>query len=310
MSVKANYIKFPREFTTEPLSSLLSPYAKILYVILSDRLEGSEKNKDFQDNDGTPFVYFAVDDLALVLGCGIATVTRVLNELQSVGLIYRHRQYACKGTKIYVHDVKKVMLKLVENREKCAINLMGQCNQIDGTVQSNRLDSAIKLMGQCNQIEQQSISKLSNQKNQSQKTSQKYQASTPPQQEQPEQSESDFDYEYEWEREQQEQEEQRKRQRKADDKKLLKSHFKAAFDKITDENDSDLLLAVLYDIYAKNRHIYTINGKEISRDDIFNKIFRLHDMQVARAIEVLQEVRAKKHIENEFIYLLTILYNC
>ena len=310
MSVKANYIKFPREFTTEPLSSLLSPYAKILYVILSDRLELSEKNREFQDDDGTPFVYFTGEDLAVVLGCSKRTVDRTLKELENIGLIYRYRQYACKANKIYVRNVKKVMLKVSENAKECSVKLSQQSRQNVATVASNCRNSSVKLSQQSRQNDAQSISKSTNQKNQSQKTSQMYQASTPPQQEQPEQSESDFDYEYEWEREQQEQEEQRKRQRKADDKKLLKSHFEAAFDKITDENDSDLLLAVLYDIYAKNRHIYTINGKEISRDDIFNKIFRLHDMQVARAIEVLQEVRAKKHIENEFIYLLTILYNC
>ena len=132
MSIRSNYIKFPREFTVEPFVSM-SPYAKLMYVILSDRLEGSEKNKQFQDDDGTPFVYFAVDDLAVVLGCGTATVTRTLKELEDVGLIYRYRQYACKGTKIYVNDVKKVMLKLVKNVEQCPIKLIGRSNQFDWT---------------------------------------------------------------------------------------------------------------------------------------------------------------------------------
>ncbi|MBQ5561426.1 MAG: replication initiator protein A [Lachnospiraceae bacterium] len=136
MSIKSNYIKFPREFTVEPFVSM-SPYAKLMYVILSDRLEGSEKNEQFQDDDGTPFVYFGVNDLAVVLGCGTATVTRTLNELQNVGLIYRHRQYSCKGTKIYVYDVEKVMLKLVKNDEKCPIKTIALSNQFDWTVQSN-----------------------------------------------------------------------------------------------------------------------------------------------------------------------------
>ena len=105
MSIRSNYIKFPNEFFEEPFVSM-SPYAKLMYVILSDRLEDLEKNKEFQDDDGTPFMYFTVEELAAVLGCGTATVTRALNELQNVGLIYRHRQYACKANKIYVHDIK------------------------------------------------------------------------------------------------------------------------------------------------------------------------------------------------------------
>ena len=105
MSIKSNYIKFPREFTVEPFVGM-SPYAKLLYVILSDRLEGSEKNKQFQDEDGTPFVYFTVDDLMIVLGCSKRTIDRALKELENIGLISRVRQYACKANKIYVHDIK------------------------------------------------------------------------------------------------------------------------------------------------------------------------------------------------------------
>ena len=290
---KSNYIKFPREFTVEPFVSM-SPYAKLMYVILSDRLEGSEKNEQFQDDDGTPFVYFGVDDLAVVLGCGIATVTRTLNELQNVGLIYRHRQYACKGTKIYVYDVKKVMLKLVKNSEKCAINLIGQCNQ----------------------IEQQSISKLTNQKNKSKEKVKSIKAT---------QSEckddrndyndnSDFDYEdyelqQELQRERDEQEERKRQQKKTETEELLIHHFEEVFDKI-DPNERELLLKVLYDVYTSNRPTYTIKGKDIPRNDVSRKIFMNHWTKVLRAVQSIAEVREKKYIENEFMYLLTILYTC
>ena len=219
MSIRSNYIKFPREFTVEPFVSM-SPYAKLMYVILSDRLEGSEKNKQFQDDDGTPFVYFAVDDLAVVLGCGTATVTRTLKELEDVGLIYRYRQYACKGTKIYVNDVKKVMLKLVKNVEQCPIKLIGRSNQFDWTEQSKPLDCPINLIGQSNQIEQQSISKLTNQKNKSKEQVKSIKTLTP-QNEYNGNYDDDFDiddYELQQELQQErdEQEEKKKQQKKAE----------------------------------------------------------------------------------------------
>ena len=126
MSIKSNYIKFPREFTVEPFVSELSFGAKVMYVILSDRLELSEKNKEFQDEDGTPFVYFTVDDLMIVLGCSKRTVINTLKELENIGLIYRYRQYACKANKIYVRDVKKVMLKARESAKECGADFAPQ----------------------------------------------------------------------------------------------------------------------------------------------------------------------------------------
>ena len=111
MSIKSNYIKLPREFTVEPLASALSISAKFLYVILADRLELSEKNREFQDDDGTPFVYFTGEDLAVALGCSKRTVDRTLKELEDIGLIYRYRQYACKANKIYVRDIQKQLVE-------------------------------------------------------------------------------------------------------------------------------------------------------------------------------------------------------
>ena len=110
MSTESNYMKFPREFNVEPLKKL-SPYAKLLYMILANRLEQSEKNKELQDDDGTPFVYFTVEELSDVLDCSKRTVNTTLKELENIGLIYRCRQYACKANKIYVKNIKEALFK-------------------------------------------------------------------------------------------------------------------------------------------------------------------------------------------------------
>ncbi len=106
MSIESNYMKCPREFTVEPLASALSISAKVLYTILADESEISENNREFQDDDGTPFVCPTVADLAKVAGCSKRTIDRALKELENIGLISRVRQYACKANKIYVHDIK------------------------------------------------------------------------------------------------------------------------------------------------------------------------------------------------------------
>ena len=155
MSIKSNYIKFPREFTVEPFVGM-SPYAKLLYVILSDRLEGSEKNKQFQDEDGTPFVYFTVDDLMIVLGCSKRTVINTLKELENIGLIYRYRQYACKANKIYVRDVKKVMLKVRESAKECGADFAPQKCKICTTEVQNLHPINIRVIKSKKQIKRTS----------------------------------------------------------------------------------------------------------------------------------------------------------
>ena len=165
------------------------------------------------------------------------------------------------------------------------------------------------MIGQSNQIEQQSISKLTNQKNKSKEKVKSIKAT---------QSEckdnyndnSDFDYEdYELQQERDEQEERKRQQKKAETEELLIHHFEEVFDKI-DPNERELLLKVLYDVYTSNRPTYTIKGKDIPRNDVSRKIFMNHWTKVLRAVQSIAEVREKKYIENEFMYLLTILYSC
>ena len=286
MSTKSNYSKFPNEFFEEPLNNAISITAKVLYTRLSARLELSEKNKAFQDKDGTPFVYYTVEELAHELGCGITTIKKSMKELEDVGLINRVRQYACKANKIYVHSVQRGI-------KHCGTQSVPQSDA----------------------IRPQSISQLTNQKNQIKRKSQMYQEPVPQNEYNNDYNDnSDFDYEdYELQQELQkqrdEQEEQRKQQKAEETKKLLINHFAEVFDKIN-ADESELLLKVLYDVYTSNRPTYTIMGKDIPRNDVSRKIFMNHWTKVLRAVQSIAEVREKKYIENEFMYLLTILYTC
>ena len=286
MSTKSNYSKFPNEFFEEPLNNAISITAKVLYTRLSARLELSEKNKAFQDKDGTPFIYYTVEELAHELCCGITTIKKSMKELEDIGLINRVRQYACKANKIYVHSVQRGI-------KHCGTQSVPQSDA----------------------IRPQSISQLTNQKNQIKRKSQMYQEPVPQNEYKNDYNDnSDFDYEdYELQQELQkqrdEQEEQRKQQKAEETKKLLINHFAEVFDKIN-ADESELLLKVLYDVYTSNRPTYTIKGKDIPRNDVSRKIFMNHWTKVLRAVQSIAEVREKKYIENEFMYLLTILYTC
>ena len=164
MSIESNYMKCPREFTVEPLASALSISAKVLYTILADESEISENNREFQDDDGTPFVYFTIEELAAVLGCSKRTVDNTLKELENIGLIYRCRQYSCKANKIYVKDVEKVMLKVSESNENRHAKYASQSRKICVTDTQNMRDGHAKYASQSRKDCVQSISELSNQK--------------------------------------------------------------------------------------------------------------------------------------------------
>ena len=286
MSTKSNYSKFPNEFFEEPLNNAISITAKVLYTRLSARLELSEKNKAFQDKDGTPFIYYTVEELAHELGCGITTIKKSMKELEDIGLINRVRQYACKANKIYVHSVQRGI-------KHCGTQSVPQSDA----------------------IRPQSISQLTNQKNQIKRKSQMYQEPVPPNEYNNDYNDnSDFDYEdyelqQELQRERDEQEERKRQQKKTETEELLIHHFEEVFDKIN-PNERELLLKVLYDVYTSNRPTYTIKGKDIPRNDVSRKIFMNHWTKVLRAVQSIAEVREKKYIENEFMYLLTILYTC
>ena len=299
MSTESNYMKFPREFNVEPLKKL-SPYAKLLYMILANRLEQSEKNKELQDDDGTPFVYFTVEELSDVLDCSKRTVNTTLKELENIGLIYRCRQYACKANKIYVKDIGKALLKAVN--EKDGINEVQSlynsnansapqsCKLCVDEVQNLHHNDAEFASRSC-KICVQSIVKESNQKN---KINERviHIKRVPPKKNQ----------------EQENQEEQERKRQQA--KEAITDVYKEAIDNIDNVKDKNLLIAILTDIYIANRErTYNISGKEVKHIDVYKKIMPLHPLTMIRAVEVLQEVRAKKYIKNEYMYLFTCLYN-
>ncbi len=79
----------------------LSTDAKILYSLLFERMELSRKN-GWHDDDGSVYIYFTLEEVCEVLGCGYDKATKLFCELESYALLRRKKQGFGKPAKLYV----------------------------------------------------------------------------------------------------------------------------------------------------------------------------------------------------------------
>ena len=91
----------------------LSTDAKILYSLLFERMELSRKN-GWHDDDGSVYIYFTLEEVCEVLGCGHDKATKLFCELESYALLRRKKQGFGKPAKLYV-------LKFYEECENTAV---------------------------------------------------------------------------------------------------------------------------------------------------------------------------------------------
>lgn len=100
-----------REFITS--NTNLSANARLLYLLLADRAELSEKNREkFSDEHGI-FIYFTVSEVQSVLGCSKHTALNTLDELEHTGwIVRRHTQ---KADRIYILQSAKIAPCRVQN---------------------------------------------------------------------------------------------------------------------------------------------------------------------------------------------------
>ncbi len=79
----------------------LSTDAKILYSLLFERMELSRKN-GWHDDDGSVYIYFTLEEVCEVLGCGHDKATKLFCELKNYALLRRKKQGFGKPAKLYV----------------------------------------------------------------------------------------------------------------------------------------------------------------------------------------------------------------
>ena len=95
------YAQLPKPLINAPISN----DAKLLYTLLNDRFQLSLKN-DFKDEDGCVFCYFSNQEICERLRCAHGKATKLLQELEDAGLIYREKIKG-KADRIYVGCVQE-----------------------------------------------------------------------------------------------------------------------------------------------------------------------------------------------------------
>ncbi|CAG5138499.1 conserved phage C-terminal domain-containing protein [Streptococcus pneumoniae] len=121
-----SFFKFPKPFIYDEKYKTLSNNAKILYMLLFDRLELSLKN-GWHDKEGNVFQYYTNEQLMIDLNCNSnKTIIKIKKELNDAGLMTEVRQGMNLPNRIYLdalngsvestfQEVQKVHLGSVEN---------------------------------------------------------------------------------------------------------------------------------------------------------------------------------------------------
>lgn len=121
-----SFFKFPKPFIYDEKYKTLSNNAKMLYMLLFDRLELSLKN-GWHDKEGNVFQYYTNEQLMIDLNCNSNnTIIKIKKELKDAGLMTEVRQGMNLPNRIYLdvlngsvestfQEVQKVHHGSVEN---------------------------------------------------------------------------------------------------------------------------------------------------------------------------------------------------
>lgn len=121
-----SFFKFPKPFIYDEKYKSLSNNAKMLYMLLFDRLELSLKN-GWHDKEGNVFQYYTNEQLMIDLNCNSnKTIIKIKKELKDAGLMTEVRQGMNLPNRIYIdalngsvestfQEVQKVHIGSVEN---------------------------------------------------------------------------------------------------------------------------------------------------------------------------------------------------
>ena len=97
-----SFFKFPKPFIYDEKYKTLSNNAKLLYMLLFDRLELSLKN-GWHDKEGNVFQYYTNEQLMIDLNCNSNnTIIKIKKELKDAGLMTEVRQGMNLPNRIYL----------------------------------------------------------------------------------------------------------------------------------------------------------------------------------------------------------------
>ncbi len=110
------FFRLPTVLYTDENYARISEQAKVLYAMMISRACLSEIN-GWCDEDGVYF-YFSIPEVCRTLHCGHNKAVRMLKELESNGLLVKHRQFGF-ATKLYLSPPEGINAKAEQPTEDC-----------------------------------------------------------------------------------------------------------------------------------------------------------------------------------------------
>ena len=96
-----SFYRLPKALFVDPRFRGISAESKILYGLLLDRMGLSVKN-DWTNDTGRVYIIFTTEEIMEALYCADNKATKLMKELEGVGLIERKRRGLGKPSLIYV----------------------------------------------------------------------------------------------------------------------------------------------------------------------------------------------------------------
>lgn len=109
-SERLNFITIPKILLKDPRFRRVSSEAKILYGCLLDRNSLSQKN-GWLDEKNRVYVVYTIQEMKEDLCCATEKISKVLKELETIGLIFRKRNGRGMANHIYVMDYMAIYRK-------------------------------------------------------------------------------------------------------------------------------------------------------------------------------------------------------
>lgn len=106
-SERYSYITIPKLLLKDEKFKRISAEAKLMYGLLLDRNSLSRKN-GWLDEQNRVYIIYTIKEIQEDLNCATEKVSKVLKELEEMGLIYRKRNGRGKANYIYVMDYMSI----------------------------------------------------------------------------------------------------------------------------------------------------------------------------------------------------------
>ena len=102
-SERYHFLIVPKLLMKDMRFSHVSAEAKLMYGLLLDRNALSQKN-GWLDEQNRVYIIYTIEEMRRDLGCATEKISKVLKELETIGLLYRKRNGRGKPNYLYVMD--------------------------------------------------------------------------------------------------------------------------------------------------------------------------------------------------------------